>query len=177
MAKALGYIGLLLLTLAVPALAAPAPKAAPAAAPSPAQAEAEITALLQGATGALARKDMHHLTSLLDNQAEVEVRGLGLNRRTVGRQRVRALYGPELAAAEAPRVDFRGVQVQAQGTRARVEALLTAYVVPQLPEGLDLELLRQQRVPVPGRLSAILERQGSRWVFQRMLLVFPGGAR
>ncbi|MBI5523264.1 MAG: nuclear transport factor 2 family protein [Desulfarculus sp.] len=164
--------------LIAPVLAAPAPRAAAQApAPSAAQAEAEIAALLQGAAQALARKDMTYLTGLLDNQAEVEVRGLGLDRRTKGRQRLRALYGPELAAAQSPGVDFREVRMRPQGNRATLEALLTAWVTPQLPEGLELGLLRQQRVPVPGRLSAILERQGARWVFQRMVLIFPGGAR
>lgn len=177
MSKAGGYLCLLLLLgLAAPALAAPSPRAA-APSPSAAPAEAEVNALLRGAAAALARKDLGHLAGLLDHQAEVEVRGLGLDRRIVGRQRLRALYGPELARAQSPGVEFREVRVRPQGSRASLEALLTAWVTPQLPEGVDLGPWQPQRVPVPGRLSGMLVRQGPRWVFQRLLLVFPGGAR
>ena len=170
MARLMGLVGLvLLLALAGTSLAAPAAAPAP---PSPA--DAEIAALLQGAAAALARKDINHLAALLADKAEVEVRGLNLDRRTVGRARVRQLYGPELASAESPTVEFRGVRVRAQGMGARLEAGLVAWVVPELPGGMGQW---QQQVPVPGRLSAILEKQGQRWVFQRLLLVFPGGAR
>ena len=176
MARRAGFLGLLLLlALATPVLAAPAASAAPA--PSTSQAEAEITSLLRGAVLALGKKDMGYLTSLLDPQAEVEVRGMGLNSRTVGRQRLRQLYGPELARAQAPRVEVRGVQVQPQGNRARLEASLLAFVTPEMPEGMESLGQFAQEVPVPGRLSALLEKQGRYWVFQRLLLVFPGGAR
>jgi hypothetical protein len=155
------------------------PATALAAAPSSAAtlAEAEVETLLYQAVAALARKDLGHLTGLLDERAEVEVRGLNLNRHTVGRQRVRALYGPELARAQKPRVEVRSLQVRASGSRARLEASLLAYVIPEMPEGMEGLGLFQEPLPVPGRLSALLEKQGRRWVFLKMLLVFPGGAR
>ncbi len=169
MAKAGVFWGILwLLALAAPALAAPAVA-------SPAQAEVE--SVLRQAGAALARKDLGRLTSLLDTHAVVEVRGLGLDRRTVGRQRLRALYGPQLALAQQPSVEFRDTRVRAQGSRASLETALVAYVVPQMPEGMENLGLFQGPLPVPGRLSALLEKQGRRWVFLKMLLVFPGGAR
>ncbi|MFH1036349.1 MAG: hypothetical protein V1806_17770 [Pseudomonadota bacterium] len=147
------------------------------AASSPAQAQAEVEALLNQASAALARKDARHLTAMLDDKAVVEVRGMGLNQRTVGRQRARARYGPELVRAPEPSVEFSDVRVRAAGARANLEAALVAYVVPQMPQGMENLGLFQGPVPVPGRLSALLEKQGRHWVFLRMLFVFPGGAR
>jgi hypothetical protein len=148
-----------------------------AAAATGPQTQTEVRALLDQAGAALTRKDVSHLTALLDHKAVVEVRGMGLNQRTVGRQRVRQLYGPQLARAPEPRVEFSDVRVRAAGARANLEAALVAYVVPQLPEGMENLGLFQGAVPVPGRLSALLEKQGRHWVFLRALLVFPGGAR
>lgn len=137
------------------ALAAPTSSPAPAPAPANPAAEAEITAVL--------------------HQAEVEVRGLGQNSRVVGRQSLRQLYGPDLLRAKPPRMDLRDSQVRANGASARLEALVTAWVTPELPEGMEGLGQFTQEGQVPGRLSAILEKQERHWVFLKMLLVFPGG--
>lgn len=166
-----------LLALAGLALGAPAtpPAWAAPAQPGPAggHLEVELGRLLQSAAGAVLRRDLGYLSALLEPQAEVTVRGLGLERRTVGRQRVRQLYGPELdQAGGLSSLEVGPPVVEPLGPgKARVMARFVAYVSPEAMTGLAIPT---QPMPLPGQMAGLVVHRGGHWFFQSLTVLLPG---
>ncbi|MFA5354995.1 MAG: nuclear transport factor 2 family protein [Thermodesulfovibrionales bacterium] len=131
-----------------------------------ARTEGEIMAMLRDFTDAYEKRDMERLLSCFAPDPDVMIIGTGPDEKRVGPGEIRAQVERDWQQSESVRLEFGRTSISASGSIAWVAADLTFHAQA---EG--------KRIVMTGRLTAVLEKRGDRWLWMLSHFSVPAGGQ
>jgi uncharacterized protein (TIGR02246 family) len=129
-----------------------------------ARTEAEVMSVLDKMREGYAKRDLSGLLALFATDADLVAIGSGADEKRVGPDQLKVQLERDFAQSESFSMDFDRVSISAAGSVAWLAAdcVLNAKV-----SGQEMRL--------DGRLTAVLEKRGDRWLIMQEHLSMPSG--
>jgi class 3 adenylate cyclase/ketosteroid isomerase-like protein len=131
-----------------------------------AKTEAAVMARLHRFAEAYTKRDLDGFLGLFAPDSDVVVFGTGADEKRIGLTEVAALLERDWSQTDTQSLEFGWISVSAAGSVAWVAADMTAHVI-----------LGGQEMSYPGRLTAVLEQRGDRWLFAQTHFSLPAYAQ
>ncbi len=127
-----------------------------------ARTEAAAKAVLDKFAEAYAKRDVESLLALFASDPDVVLYGTGADEKRVGLAEIKAQAERDWSQSEAASLKYGGTSVSAAGSVAWVatDATFEAKV-------------GGQKITLPGRLTAVLERRGDKWLIMQSHFSLP----
>ena len=129
-----------------------------------AKTEAEVMSVFNKMRESYAKRDLSGLVALFATDPDVVAIGSGADEKCVGPDQVRVQLERDFAQSEALTMNFEWISISAAGSVAWAAADCVFDVMAS-----------RKKMKLQGRLTAVLEKRGDRWLILQEHLSMPSG--
>lgn len=128
--------------------------------------EAEVRAILNQFADSYKERDMNALVGVFAQDADVMLYGTGADEKRVGLAEIRTQAERDWAQSEAGSISYGWTRISAAGSVAWAAADVS----------FDAKV-GGEAFSFPGRLTAVLEKRGDKWLMMQAHLSFPAAGQ